>query len=104
MPQQPIAGAAALNRIAEALGMPSIRGQKAAIISFVIRRCIARGLPINLSGNPKGTLHHPGQVAEVCAREDLAELVAADTPLGPDQAADRLGVRRVEFDWVVKLK
>ncbi|WP_053641623.1 MULTISPECIES: hypothetical protein [unclassified Streptomyces] len=34
---------------------------------------------------------------------DLVELVAADTPLGPDQAATRLGVRRVEFDWMVKL-
>jgi hypothetical protein len=52
---------------------------------------------------PDGTLHHPGQVAEVCQREDLADLVAADTPLGPEQAAARLGVRRVEFDWMVRL-
>ncbi|MGW9441275.1 hypothetical protein [Streptomyces sp. NPDC055607] len=29
---------------------------------------------------------------------------AADTPLGPNKAADRLDVRRVEVDWMVKLK
>ncbi|MFJ4873347.1 hypothetical protein [Streptomyces sp. NPDC088757] len=38
------------------------------VASFVVRRFVARGLLVNLSGNPKGTLHHPGQVAEVCAR------------------------------------
>ncbi|MGA5499244.1 hypothetical protein ACPCSP_33515 [Streptomyces cinereoruber] len=58
----------------------------------------------HLSGNTGGTPHHPGQVAKVCARKDLAELAAADIPLGPDQTAVRLGVRRVEFDWMVKLK
>ncbi|MFB7037411.1 MULTISPECIES: hypothetical protein [unclassified Streptomyces] len=72
--------------------------------SFAVRRFITRGLLVDLPGKPKGTLHHPGQVAEVCARADLAELVAADTPLGPDQAAARLQVRRVEFDRVVRLQ
>ncbi|MFI8193895.1 hypothetical protein ACIF8T_34915 [Streptomyces sp. NPDC085946] len=33
----------------------------------------------------------------------MADLVAADTPLGPEQAAARLGVRRVEFDWMMRL-
>lgn len=28
----------------------------------------------------------------------LADLVAASTPFGPDQAAERLGVRRADFD------
>jgi hypothetical protein len=37
-------------------------------------------------------------VSAVCRREDLADLVAADTPLGPDQAAERLRVGRVGFD------
>ncbi|WP_434091298.1 hypothetical protein [Streptomyces flaveus] len=41
---------------------------------------------------------NPDQVDAVCQREDLADPVAANTPLGPDQAAERLGVRRVEFD------
>ncbi|WP_432085539.1 hypothetical protein [Streptomyces sp. bgisy095] len=34
----------------------------------------------------------------------MAELVTADIPLGPNKAVDRLGVRRVEADWTVKLK
>ncbi|MFI9311492.1 hypothetical protein ACIGYO_33800, partial [Streptomyces triculaminicus] len=57
----------------------------------------------DLSENPERTLHHPGQVATVCAHEDLAELVAANTPLGPDQVATRLRVRRADFDWMIRL-
>ncbi|MFE5513077.1 hypothetical protein ACFQ9J_21335 [Streptomyces sp. NPDC056529] len=34
-------------------------------------------------------------------RKDLAELVAADTLFGRDQAAARLRVRRAEFGWTV---
>ncbi|MFC8882209.1 hypothetical protein ACFT54_08290 [Streptomyces cinereoruber] len=104
MSEAPLSGREAADRIAAALGTPNRMGEKAAVTSFVVRRFIARRLLVDLSGNPKGTLHHPGQVAKVCGRKDLAELVAADTPLGPDQAADRLQVRRVEFDWMVKLK
>ncbi|MFJ4343593.1 hypothetical protein [Streptomyces sp. NPDC088915] len=104
MNQEPIPGGVAADRISEALGTPNTHGQKAAVTSFVVRRFIARGLLVDLSGNPKGTLHHPGQVTEICTRGNPAELVAADTPLGPDQAADRLRVRRVEFDWMVRLK
>ncbi|MEU0008223.1 hypothetical protein ABZ079_29170 [Streptomyces sp. NPDC006314] len=62
--------------------------------AFVVRRFVDRGLLADLSANPDGTLHHPNQAAEVCRREDLADLVAADTPLEPEQAAARLGVRR----------
>ncbi|MFF5979329.1 hypothetical protein ACFY78_10810 [Streptomyces olindensis] len=36
-------------------------------------------------------------------REDSADLVAADTPLGPEQAAARLRVRRADFDHMVRL-
>ncbi|WP_435192362.1 hypothetical protein [Streptomyces sp. bgisy126] len=75
--EEPISGAA-VNRTAEALDTPNVRGRKAAVTSFVVGRFITRGLLVDLSGNPKGTLHHPGQAAEVCARADLAELVAAD--------------------------
>ncbi|MFC8176229.1 hypothetical protein ACFUJ0_00150 [Streptomyces sp. NPDC057242] len=50
------------------------------------RRFTARGLLVDLSGNPQGTLHHPGRIAEFCGRENLAELVAAGTPLGLAQA------------------
>ncbi|MFJ6728372.1 hypothetical protein ACIQPQ_26070 [Streptomyces sp. NPDC091281] len=103
MSEEPISGREAADRIAAALGTPNKMSEKASVTSFVVRRFITRGLLADLSSNPKGTLHHPGQVAEFCARGDLAGLAAADTPLGPDQAADRLRVRRVEFDWMVKL-
>lgn len=105
MPTPPISGGAAADRIADALGTPNrtIHGEKATVTAFVVRRFVERGLLVDLSANPDGTLHHPHQVAEVCRREDLADLVAADTPLGPEQAAARLKVRRVDFDHMVRL-
>ncbi|MFJ8351608.1 hypothetical protein ACIQ9J_35715 [Streptomyces sp. NPDC094153] len=103
MPSPPISGGAAADRIADALGTPNVIGEKANVTAFVVRRFVDRGLLIDLSANQDGTLHHPGQVTGVCQREDVADLVAADTPLGPEQAATRLGVRRVEFDWMVRL-
>jgi hypothetical protein len=97
LPREPISGGAAADRIADALGTPNptAYGEKANVTAFVVRRFVDRGLLVDLSANPDGTLHHPGQVAEVCAREDLADLVAADTPLGGEQAAARLGVSGV---------
>ncbi|MEV7676802.1 hypothetical protein [Streptomyces sp. NPDC088752] len=74
MPQKPISGREAADRIAAALGTPNKMSEKAAVTSFVVRRFITRGLLTDLSDTPKGTPHHPGQVAEVCARGDLAEL------------------------------
>lgn len=80
----------------------SSSGQKEAdVTAFVVRRFVDRGLLADLSANPDGTLRHPGQVAEVCRREDLAHLVAAGTPLGPEQAAARLRMRRTDFDHMV---
>lgn len=103
MPSPPVSGSAAADRIAAALGTPNTPGQKANVTSFVVRRLVDRGLLTDLSAVPDGTLHHPGQVDQVCRREDLAALVAADTPLGPEQAAARLGVRRSDFDHLVRL-
>ncbi|MEU0275764.1 hypothetical protein [Streptomyces sp. NPDC006307] len=105
MPSPPISGGAAADRIADALGTPNrtIHGEKANVTAFVVRRFVDRGLLVDLSANPDGTLHHPDQVAEVCRREDLADLVAADTPLGPKQAAARLRGRRADFDHMVRL-
>ncbi|MEV7898262.1 hypothetical protein [Streptomyces cyaneofuscatus] len=103
MPIGPISGIAAADRIAAALGTPNVSGLKAVVTAFVVRRFVDRGLLADLSGTPDGTLHHPDQVAEVCHRANLADLVAADTPLGPEQAAARLGVRRTDFDHMVRL-
>lgn len=101
-PGQPISGGVAADRIAEALGTPNVLGER-NVTSFVVRRFIGRRLLTELSAKD-GSLLHPDQVAEVCRRTDLAELVAADTPLGPAQAAERLGVRRADFDWMLRLK
>ncbi|MEU3955132.1 hypothetical protein AB0F45_22900 [Streptomyces achromogenes] len=105
MPTPPISGSAAADRIADALATPNpaTYGERAKVTAFVVRRFVDRGLLVDLSANSDSTLHHPGQVGQVCRREDLADLVAADTPLGPEQAAARLGVRRVEFDHLVRL-
>ncbi|MFI0234854.1 hypothetical protein [Streptomyces sp. NPDC017086] len=103
MPTPPISGGAAADRIAEALGTPNVISEKANVTAFVVRRFVDRGLLVDLSANPDGTLHHPDQVAEVCRRDDLADLVAADTPLGPEQAAARLRVRRADFDHMIRL-
>ncbi|MDT9682331.1 hypothetical protein RND61_09615 [Streptomyces sp. TRM76323] len=103
MPAGPISGSAAADRIADALGTPNLIGEKANVTAFVVRRFADRSLLADLSATPDGTLHHPDQVDQVCRREDLAELVAADTPLGPEQAATRLRVRRADFDHMVRL-
>ncbi|EMF28324.1 hypothetical protein H114_14461 [Streptomyces gancidicus BKS 13-15] len=103
MPTPPIGGGAAADRIAEALGTPNVIGEKASVTAFVVRRFVDRGLLVDLSANADGTLHHPAQVDQVCRREDLAELVAADTPLGCEQAAARLRVRRADWDHMVRL-
>jgi hypothetical protein len=105
LPDGPISGSTAADHIAEALGTPNptAYGEKANVTPFVVRRFLDRGLLTELSANPDGSLLHPDQVAEVCRRQDLAELVAADTPLGPDQAATRLSVRRTEFNHMVRL-
>ncbi|MFD6534688.1 hypothetical protein [Streptomyces sp. NPDC060184] len=68
-----------------------------------MRRFVDRGLLAGPGAPPDGTLHHPGQVAEVWRREDFADLVAADTLLGPEQGVARLRLGRAEFDWIVRL-
>ncbi|MBT2439829.1 hypothetical protein J7E93_06770 [Streptomyces sp. ISL-36] len=103
LPREPISGGAAADRIAEALGTPNQPDEKANVGTFVVRRLIDRGLLKDLTTNPDGVLLNPDQVDVVCQREDLAALVAADTPLGPNQAAERLGVRRADFDHMLRL-
>ncbi|KOU82287.1 hypothetical protein ADK61_07590, partial [Streptomyces sp. XY66] len=46
---------------------------------------------------------HPDQVNTLARCRDLPVLLDRHVPLGPDQAAARLGVRRVDFERVVRL-
>lgn len=59
--------------------------------TFVVRRSSTAACWAARARTRPPTLHHPGQVDQVCRREDLADLVAADNPLGPEQAAARSG-------------
>lgn len=103
LPREPVSDAVAADQIAEALGTPNRPGEKMAVNSFVPRRFIGRGLLNNLSAKPGDVLLNPDQVEAVCRREDLAVLVAAEIPLGPDQAAARLGVRRSDFNHMLRM-
>ncbi|WP_329202722.1 MULTISPECIES: hypothetical protein [unclassified Streptomyces] len=61
------------------------------------------GLLVRLGGDAECPDVHPDQVAALARRRDLPALLDRHVPLGPDQAARRLGVRRVDFDQVVRL-
>ncbi|MFD4528447.1 hypothetical protein ACFWP7_31915 [Streptomyces sp. NPDC058470] len=100
LPHEPISAAVAGDRIAQALGTPNVPGEPPVVSAFAVRRLIACGLLTDLTANPEAVLINPDQVTEVCAIEDLAQRLAAEAPLGPDQAAARLRVRRVDFDYM----
>ncbi len=103
IPAGPISGSQAAHQIAAAIGSPYILGEPCAVKVFTVSQFVRLGHLTDLSGHPEELLLHPGQVAEVCTRPDLAALVAAESPLGPDQAADRLLVRRTDWDHMVRL-
>ncbi|MFJ4343381.1 hypothetical protein [Streptomyces sp. NPDC088915] len=46
---------------------------------------------------------HPDQVAALARRQDLPALPGRHVPFGPDQAAVRHGLRRTDWDHVVRL-
>lgn len=55
LPDGPISGGAAADRIAAALGTPNQPGEKAAVTAYVVRRFIDRGLLTELSVNVDGS-------------------------------------------------
>ncbi|MEU8438695.1 hypothetical protein AB0F18_38605, partial [Streptomyces sp. NPDC029216] len=61
------------------------------------------GLLVRLGGDVEFRDVQPDQVAALARRRDLPVLLDRHVPLGPDQAAVRLGVRRSTFDAVVRL-
>ncbi|MEV7512658.1 hypothetical protein AB0O57_32340 [Streptomyces sp. NPDC091201] len=64
---------------------------------------VRAGLLVYLGGEVGFPDVHPDQVNTLARRRDLPVLLDQHVPLGPDQAAVRLGVRRVDFDQVVRL-
>ncbi|MFF4489974.1 hypothetical protein ACFY0F_26335 [Streptomyces sp. NPDC001544] len=65
-----------------------------------MRRLIASGPLTNPTANPEAVLINPDHVTEICGIKGLAQRLADESPLGPDQAAAGLGVRRVDFDYM----
>ncbi|MFD3536243.1 hypothetical protein [Streptomyces sp. NPDC058664] len=68
-----------------------------------IGHLVRAGLLAYLGGDPATPGVHPDQAATLARRRDLPALLDRHVPLGPDQAARRLGVRRAEWDQVVRL-
>ncbi|GGR67557.1 hypothetical protein [Streptomyces roseolus] len=92
----------AAERLTEALGAPLPRCRP-RVTPAAIGHLVRAGLLVHLGGDPAYPDVHPDQVAALARRRDLPALLDRHVPLGPDQAAVRLGVRRIDFDHVVRL-
>ncbi|MFH7599790.1 hypothetical protein WDV06_32525 [Streptomyces racemochromogenes] len=73
------------------------------VTASAVGHLVKAGLLVYLGGEPEFPDVHPDQVAALARRRDLPALLDRHVPPGPDQAARRLGVRRVDFDQVVRL-
>ncbi|WP_331723815.1 hypothetical protein OG592_44630 (plasmid) [Streptomyces avidinii] len=95
------AGVAA-DRLTQALGVP-LPILRPRVTASGIGHLVKAGLLVYLGGEPQFPVVHPDQVAALCRRRDLPAVLDRYVPLGPDQAAVRLGVRRTDWDQVVRL-
>ncbi|MFI5987331.1 hypothetical protein ACIBEA_41480 [Streptomyces sp. NPDC051555] len=103
MGEEPLSGRQAADRLAEALGTPNPPGGPATVSVAAVIELAKEGLLVSLSADPVQPLLHTGQVDALAAAPGLAALLAEVAPLGPDQAAARLAVRRSDWDHVVRL-
>ncbi|WP_328966170.1 hypothetical protein [Streptomyces virginiae] len=92
----------AADRLTQALAepLPILRPR---VTASAIGHLVKAGLLVYLGGDPQFLVVHPDQVAALARRRDLPALLDRHVPLGPEQAACRLGVRRSDFDQVVRL-
>lgn len=97
----PIGAGVAADRLTEALGVP-LPILRPRVTASAVGRLVKAGLLVYLGGVEFPDVH-PDQVAVLARRRDLPALLDRHVPLGPDQAAVRLGVRRTDFDQVVRL-
>ncbi|MEU9945820.1 hypothetical protein [Streptomyces lavendulae] len=91
----------AADRLTEALGVPLPRCRP-RVTAAAVGHLVRAGLLVYLGGEVEFPDVHPDQVAALGRRRDLPALLDQNVPLGPDQAAVRLGVRRVDFDVLVQ--
>ncbi|MFI9122370.1 hypothetical protein ACIGW0_23755 [Streptomyces bikiniensis] len=68
-----------------------------------IGHLVRAGLLAHLGADTTTPDVHPEQFAALARRRDLPALLDRHVPLGPDRAARRLGVRRTEWDQIVRL-
>ncbi|MFF3726842.1 hypothetical protein ACFYYM_31250 [Streptomyces erythrochromogenes] len=99
---QGIEAGVAADRLTEALGVP-LPILRPKVTASGIGYLVKAGLLVYLGGDPQFPVVHSDQVAALARRRDLPALLDRHVPLGPDQAARRLGVRRCDFDQVVRL-
>ncbi|MEU9804106.1 hypothetical protein [Streptomyces sp. NPDC051000] len=99
-----MSGRRAADVLARALGTPNPMGGPVVVSVFAVRAMVTAGYLTDLSGDPAQPALHPEQVAALATHPDLTHLLSQAAPLGPDQAAARLGVRRVGFDHLVRLE
>ncbi|MEV0416452.1 Ku protein [Streptomyces sp. NPDC050448] len=90
-----LSGHGAADQLTAALGTPNpTPGQGPAQVTvFAVREMVTADF-LTDPGDPAQPALHPDQVAVLAARPDLAERLAEAVPLGPDQAAARLGWAR----------
>ncbi|MEV7445731.1 hypothetical protein AB0O22_32120 [Streptomyces sp. NPDC091204] len=98
----PVGAGWAADRLTEALGVP-LPILRPRVTASAVGHLVKAGLLVYLGGEPQFPDVHPDQVAALARRRDLPALLDRHVPLGPDQAAVRLGVRRTDFDQVVRL-
>ncbi|MGW4551958.1 hypothetical protein ACWEN4_37320 [Streptomyces violaceorubidus] len=98
----PAAAFWAAERLNEALGEPLPFGRP-RVTAAAVGHLVRVGYLTHLGGDADSPDVHPDQVEALARRRDLPALLDRHVPLGPDQSAVRLGVRRVDFDRVVDL-
>lgn len=92
----------AAERLTGALGEPLPFGHPRAI-ALAVGHLVRTGLLAHPGGGVATPDAHPEQVAALVCRRDLPALLDRHLPLGPERPAVRLGVRRTDFDHVVRL-
>ncbi|MER8237297.1 hypothetical protein [Streptomyces sp. NPDC094049] len=92
----------AAEQLTVALGDP-LPPRRSAVTVSAVARLVRAGLLVQLSDDPDFPVVHADQVAQLARRRDLAAALDRHVPLGPDQAAHRLGVRRTDLDHLVRL-
>ncbi|MEW2374221.1 hypothetical protein AB0940_33440, partial [Streptomyces sp. NPDC006656] len=98
----PVGAGWAADRLTEALGVP-LPVMRPRVTASAVGHLVRAGLLVYLGGDLECPDVHPDQVAVLARRRDLPALLDRHVPLGPDQAARRLGVRRTDWDQVVRL-